>query len=392
MTVFKAFFQVARRNLWPVLLYIGIMVLMSVMITQSIGERPDELTVSTQEYRLAAYNHDGDDPVTQGLIRFLGERARLVDIGQGERVIADALFWRDVDYVLDIPAGFGQAPLNGQRMPIQTYTSPNDYTHMYVDAHINRYLATLSLYRERMPQEDLAQSIARVEEDLRAETQLVQARQADEATNTSMAWYFRYISYPLLAAITSGLGMVVAALLKRSVVQRTQVSRLSETRRNAQMTLATVLYSMAVWVVLLLVGAWVTQLNLNTVFTPRFGLMVLGSFLYMLLSMAIALLVCSFTQKQNVITGITNVIALGSSFLGGVFVPVEVLGEGVVNIAKVLPAYWYTAAVRAVGDAGELGGAPLTAYWRGVGILTLMLAVILSATLLVNKVRRHRGI
>ncbi len=231
-----------------------------------------------------------------------------------------------------------------------------------------------------------------MEEDLRAETQLVQARQADEATNTSMAWYFRYISYPLLAAITSGLGMVVAALLKRSVVQRTQVSRLSETRRNAQMTLAAELYSMAVWVVLLLVGAWVTQLNLNTVFTPRFKRQVLGSFLYMLLSMAIALLVCSFTQKQNVITGITNVIALGSSFLGGVFVPVEVLGEGVVNIAKVLPAYWYTAAVRAVGDAGELGGAPLTAYWRGVGILTLMLAVILSATLLVNKVRRHRGI
>lgn len=392
MTVFKAFFQAARRNLWPVILYIGIMLVMSVMITFSMGEKPDDLVVSTQDYRLAVYNHDAEDPVTRGLISFVGDRARLVDIGEGERAMTDALFWRDVDYVLDIPQGFGQSLLAGQPMQLKTYASPNDYTHMYVDAYVNRYLSTLRLYRERIPREDLAQSIARVEGDLKQEIPIVQAKQAKEDTNTTMAWYFRYISYPLLAAITSGVGMVMAALLKRNLVLRTRVSSLSETRRNGQMVLAALTYSSVIWVVLVVVGAITSRLSPAHVLTPRFGLMLLGSFLYMLISMSIALLACAITQKQNVITGVTNVVALGSSFLGGVFVPVEVLGESVVRIGKVLPAYWYTTAVRAVGDAGELGTAPLHAYWQGMGIMTLMLGVLLGATLLVNKIRRQRGI
>jgi ABC-2 type transport system permease protein len=158
------------------------------------------------------------------------------------------------------------------------------------------------------------------------------------------------------------------------------------------MVLAALTYSSVIWVVLVVVGAITSRLSLAHVLTPRFGLMLLGSFLYMLISMSIALLACAITQKQNVITGVTNVVALGSSFLGGVFVPIEVLGEGVVRIGKVLPAYWYTTAVRAVGDAGELGTAPLHTYWQGMGIMTLMLGVLLGATLLVNKIRRQRGI
>ena len=117
--------------------------------------------------------------------------------------------------------------------------------------------------------------------------------------------------------------------VKRNLVLRTRVSSLSETRRNGQMVLAALTYSSVIWVVLVVVGAITSRLSLAHVLTPRFGLMLLGSFLYMLISMSIALLACAITQKQNVITGVTNVVALGSSFLGGVFVPVEVLGEGV---------------------------------------------------------------
>lgn len=392
MTVFKGFFQVARRNLVPVILYVAIMVVMSAMMIESLGERPDDLVVSTKDYALAVRSHDGEDPVTAGLIAFLGSRAKLVDIGEGERSVSDALFWRDVDYVLEIPEGFGQALLEGRQMEIETYASPNDYTHMYVDAYVNRYLSTLRLYRERLPKESLEKSIARVEEDLGRETRVVAAQREEEGTvKTSLAWYFRYISYPLLAAITSGVGMVMASLLKRDLVLRTRVSRLSELRRSAYTTLAALIYGSLIWLVLLAVGVLTAGLTPEAALTPRFGLMLLGSYLYMLISMAIALLVCTLTQKQNIISGVTNVLALGSSFLGGVFVPVEVLGEGVVRLAKALPAYWYTGAVRAIGDAGELGAEPLSRYWQGMGILAMMLAALLGATLLINKIRRQKG-
>lgn len=42
---------------------------------------------------------------------------------------------------------------------------------------------------------------------------------------------------------------------------------------------------------------------------------------------------------------IVNTVSLGSSFLCGVFVQQELLGETVPSIARFLPAYWYVKAV-----------------------------------------------
>lgn len=124
MTVFKAFFRVSRRYLWPVIMYVGIMVLMSNLISSAMGPSSDELAVSTQDYRLAVLNQDAGDPVSDALVTFVGEQANIRDIGHDERAIRDALFWRDVDYVLRIPAGFGAQVLTGEAPQLETSRPP----------------------------------------------------------------------------------------------------------------------------------------------------------------------------------------------------------------------------------------------------------------------------
>ena len=47
---------------------------------------------------------------------------------------------------------------------------------------------------------------------------------------------------------------------------------------------------------------------------------------------------------------ITNVVSLSLSFLGGVFVPLEVMGENVKAVSRFLPTYWYSTAVNAITD------------------------------------------
>ena len=392
MTVFKSFLKVARRNIGSVAIYVIIMLVMSFIMLSYLGDTGGDLQVSTSDYKVAVINGDGADPLTQGLLSFLGSRAQLVPLEDtGEKAVLDTLFWREADHVLRIPAGFSQSLQTGHPLAITTMSSPNDYAHMYVDTYVNRFLATLRLYQERSADMDPALLLAQVNQDLKDEVMIAPVSGQGDAY-LSTVWYFRYASYTLLAAVASGMGVVMAVLQKKRLVMRARVSSTSETSRNIQLFLAGLLYSSIIWLVLVILGVAVTRLPLAQLLAPRFRLILLSSFLYMLICMAISLVVSSFTQNRNVITGVNKVIALGSSFLGGVFVPVEVMGDQVAAMGKALPAYWYTQAVRGIGEAADNLGTALPGYWRHMGILGLMLAVLLAATLLINSLKRQRGL
>ena len=58
-------------------------------------------------------------------------------------------------------------------------------------------------------------------------------------------------------------------------------------------------------------------------------------------AVAIAFLIGNLVTNKNTINGIVNVVALGSSFLCGAFVPMEWLPNTVLKIAHILPSYYY---------------------------------------------------
>lgn len=208
----------------------------------------------------------------------------------------------------------------------------------------------------------------------------------------SMAMYYRYMSYSLLAAISSGMGMVLAVLLNKGLVYRNRASSLSETAMTAQLAAAGLLFSTLIWLVLIAFGVLLNKLPIASLFSGRLLWMLLASYLYMIFCMALTILITAFTQKTQVVTGVSNVISLGSSFLGGVFVPIEFLGPSVAAIGKAFPAYWYTAGIRALSDAPELNAQALSRYGRSMGVVALMIAVLLAGALLVNKIKRQRGL
>ena len=67
----------------------------------------------------------------------------------------------------------------------------------------------------------------------------------------------------------------------------------------------------------------------------------LNTFIFTFCSLTIALFISSLVNNKNAISGIVNVVALSSAFLCGAFVPTEYLPESVLNIAHILPSYWY---------------------------------------------------
>ena len=102
----------------------------------------------------------------------------------------------------------------------------------------------------------------------------------------------------------------------------------------------------------------------------------IGAAIFSLVSMSIAFLVGSLIKSNTAISGITNVVSLGMSFLCGVFVPQQLLGESVINLSKTLPAYWYINAndqIVKLTDFSLESIQPILNNW----VITLAFAVVL---------------
>lgn len=76
-------------------------------------------------------------------------------------------------------------------------------------------------------------------------------------------------------------------------------------------------------------------------FTSHGMIYILNSFIFNFCALTLAFLIGNILTNKDAMNGIINVIALGSSFLCGAFVPMEFLPKQVLNIAHILPSYWY---------------------------------------------------
>ena len=110
---------------------------------------------------------------------------------------------------------------------------------------------------------------------------------------------------------------------------------------NRILLAANALFALALWLSYVLISFVVV----GPVMFSLHGLwLILSSFVFTLCATALAFLIANLLRSRNAINGITNVVALGSSFLCGAFVPMTWLPDGVVAAAHILPSYWYISA------------------------------------------------
>ena len=73
------------------------------------------------------------------------------------------------------------------------------------------------------------------------------------------------------------------------------------------------------------------------------------------------------------------------SFLTGIFVPLEFLGDGIIKLAHLLPSYWYILGVRLIDNYTE--GADLGLLWQYIGIQLLFAVAIIAIGLAYSKIQ-----
>lgn len=347
MQVFNAFFKIAKKRMNVLIVYFLVYMIMNIMLVSSGNKTMEDAFTSKN---LSVYVTDEDhSEASAALISYLETLHKVESSTLTKEQLDDRLYYRMVDYVLEIPAGFEEKLLAGDTEDLLSdYTIPGTYNGAFVSAQISEYLKSLQM--QLVLGKDLTEAIKITDEKIAALPQVEMTETEGVSDSTSVFRYFQYLPYILLCMLFVGMAPIVVLMNSKELADRTLCSSFSARKRTLQISLGVVLYAILTWALYMVIAFFFFG---TALFTPKALLAVLNSFVFLLFAVAVTLLISMFAPGENTVNILANTLGLGISFLCGVFVPQSMLAPSVLNVAKFLPAYWYIAANDMLAGSGS---------------------------------------
>lgn len=363
MQTFKLFMLLLRRNLPSLLVYIWIFVLIAVITTNSAKESGEQL-YQDSDIPFTVLNRD-DSRLGEALREYLSARNTYVEEPDDLTVLQNEMFYREIYYVLIIPEGYEAAVLAGEDIALENYKVQDSAMGYYLDMQVEGYLSALRAYLAAGAEPEEAMVLAK-ESPAAAE---VLVYSGEESHREPQIYYFyQNLAYIFLAMLTSALGNILISFNSERVRRRTMCSSLSLTSRNMQLALGTVTVGGGVWLLFELI-ALILYREESTVFT--FLASGMNSLCFVTLSVSLSVMLGFLAKKAEVLSALSLIVSLGPCFLGGVFVPLEVMGGGILKIAKFMPTYWYIVSNNAMIKASDFTSEGIAEFWGGLGVQLL---------------------
>ena len=332
MIVFNAFFKVVKK-------YIGVIILYTVMLISfgsiNYATNSEDMTFSNRLPDILIINNDEEVGLTKNLINYLKENANVLDIENDEEKINDAIFYREVNYVIYIPKNYRVDTLN-KLNPTLDIKSANDYDSAYTSMLLTRYLNVQNTYLKYTNNEN--ELINSINNNLSYKTNIEITSKLDTSKLTKISRFFNFASYSIMAVIIYIICLVISSFNKDVVKKRTIISSMNYKKYNKYILLSSFIYSSIIWILYVILSFIIIG---SSMFSLRGLIYILNTFIFSFVALTLALLISNLIKSKGAISGIVNVIALGQAFLCGAFIPSEFLGENIIKYSKILPAYWY---------------------------------------------------
>jgi ABC-type multidrug transport system, permease component len=384
MQAFKAYFKIVNKRKSGFLVYFIIFLLISVVITNSLAGMTGQ-AFSQAKSNIAFYSAE-NTPLVQGLKDYLSKNAVLVDVPDTQQDIQDALFYQKVSYVLRVPQGFTDSFMqNTGSVTLQKQVYPGQSFEMYTDMLVNRYLNTAQLYLKNLPGITQDQIVQNVAKNLEQQATVNMAKVASQQDSNFVSYYFQYLAYAIMAIVIMGVTSVMMTFNEADLQNRNIISPVRQTSMNMQLFLGNMVFGLFVWLALCIISFILYgKITLNT----GTMLLCLNALALTLVSLSIGFLAGKFIQNHGAQGAIVNVISLGLSFISGVFVPQDMLGNQVLAIASFTPNYWYVRAVADLRDMTVFSSQNVTPVVYDMLIQLGFAAAILIIALLLTKQRK----
>ena len=394
MKVFKAVLGIIRHQKITILIYLLIPVVMSVIFGPMLGS--ESPTFEATSIRFGIQNYDRS-PLAARLVEILETEHERVPIPEDQVSFDNELFYGGVQYVLVIPESFfeehlawhreGADPAAAAGLPRLGRTRNAEITAMSIEMLADRYLQQLQLMLAADPslsEQELADTIG---EGLVVSNE-VEIHAERGAWSDAMDFYYRFVSYGLLSSLFFLVGLIAIAMNGTQVLPRQSVSPVSRWRLSIGRSVSTILLSSVVIIIYIAVSLVMFG---SRVFSA-FGLIAtLNMLVFGYVALGISFFIANFIKSDEAISGVGNILPLFFAFFGGVFVPVNILGNPVRYIAPFTPTYWYTATLDLLTAQGVMNDAIMPAVYRNMGVLLAYGTVFLILSVAVAYAKGARG-
>ena len=332
MTVFKTFLKILNKNKFIIILYTmcliffgGFNMQTSENNTNFVASKPDIMIV----------NYDEEKGITKDLIKYIEENSNVVDLKNNEDAINDALFYRDVNYVVYIPKNYNKDFMDGKNPEIEI-KSTGDYQSSFAEMLLSRYIKVANIYQKSINSEE--ELISKINETLSKKSEVEITSKLDTNILSKATFYYNFANYSIMACLIYVICLILASFKDIKIQKRTIISSTNYKTLNRQLLLSNSLFSIILWMIYVVLSFILVG---DIMFSIHGIFYLINSFVFTICATTIALFIGNIVSNKNAISGIVNVIALGSSFLCGAFVPMEWLPDGVIKIAHILPSYYY---------------------------------------------------
>lgn len=382
MTVFKTFLRVLNKNKFIIIMYTAILIFFGGFNTQTnetntsfVASKPDILII----------NKDEEIGITKNLVEYIKENSNIIDIQNNEEAINDALFYRDVNYIIYIPENYRENFLNGENPKIEI-KSTGDYQASLSEMMLERYIKIANTYQKNTNSEE--ELINKINETISKQTEVEITSKLDTDNLAKATSYYNFANYSILAGCVYVICLILSSFKDEKIAKRTIISSMNYKKHNRQLLLSNSLFAIVLWIFyvalsFILVG--------NIMFSTHGLIYIVNSFVFTICSVTIAFLIGNLVNNKNAINGIVNVVALGTSFLCGAFVPMEWLPDSVLKIAHILPSYYYISSNEILAELEVVNFETIKPILNNMGIILIFAIAFIVMTNIVSKRKRKIG-
>lgn len=328
MTVFKTYWKIVKKNIGIIILYTVMLLVFGTMNLKAnknsfefISSKPDIIIVN---------NSSGI--ITDNLISYLKTNANVKNI-TNENDIDDAVFFRDANYVIYIPKDFETKLESGKEVNIDIKTN-NSYDSYIASELLNRYLDVFSKYMNLYNDKILA--IQKLDNTLNKKASVIIENKTSLNSKTSL--FYNFSSYSIMAIVIYIICLVLSSFNDEKISKRTNVSGMNYKTFNNYLYISSFSFTFIIFIVYLILSFLILKSSILNINGILYGL---NMFIFFIVSFTMAILISNLVKSKGAISGVVNVISLGSAFLCGAFIPVKYMPSFALKIAHIFPTFYF---------------------------------------------------
>lgn len=328
--IFKNYMKIFIKNIKAVLVSFIIFMVMLIVFTSS---KNNDVEFKPMKLNLMINDEDKSEE-SKALINYLKEKhnvkeEKITESEARKQIVEDKI----IAYMV-INKDFKQNLLNNKKaISILAPTKTSYITFLKID--LKSYLNyTLSAINSNVDQQEVINTLKKEIDVKIIDTKLYNQEQGQEVFNTT----FLILSYIVFVSIISIIINIDAEFKKESLLKRMALSPYSQKSQTLQQFLAQVIISILISSFYLAVS--ISRVN-KSIAKIDLIYMSLAVFIFSFTAISLGQLLVSISKDVKVVNGVNSAFTLIMAFSSGVFLPMKFLPQGLINVSKFMPQYYF---------------------------------------------------